>query len=129
MLLIFCNFWFSKLTKKKELSEQKIKKQIETQLPAQLRTLALGALDACKDVRKYFSEKNVVIMDLSTEFHKNTSIPFFIIEKGYKDPCDKLYFATKCMYDFSPKDFLYPWASDEICFCSYLSYFYCKFRG
>lgn len=45
-------FCFFQLTKKKELSEPKIKKQIETQLPSNLRDLALGALEACKDIRK-----------------------------------------------------------------------------
>ncbi|XP_055321035.1 general odorant-binding protein lush-like [Sitodiplosis mosellana] len=67
------------LTKKKELSEPKVRKQIETQLPANLRELALGALEKCKDV-----------------------------QKGYKDPCDRMYYSTKCMYEFSPNNFLYP---------------------
>ncbi|XP_031628177.1 general odorant-binding protein 72-like [Contarinia nasturtii] len=67
------------LTKKNELSEQKVKKQILTQLPVNLRELALGALEACKD-----------------------------IQKGYKDPCDRMYYSTKCLYDYSPDNFLYP---------------------
>ncbi|XP_055321034.1 general odorant-binding protein lush-like [Sitodiplosis mosellana] len=70
---------FGTLTKKNDISEAKVRKQIETTLPVNLRAFALGALDACKDV-----------------------------QKNYKDPCDKSYYSTKCMYDFSPKDFLYP---------------------
>lgn len=84
------------------MSEVKVKKQIETQLPPNLRELALGALEACKDVRKYSIEQ---IHSFPYEnFH------FFIpsLEKNYKDHCDKLYYSTKCMYTFSPEHFLYP---------------------
>lgn len=73
-----------------------MKKQIETQLPQNLRALALGALNACKDIRKQ-----------SDHSFYRTLIDFSFSEKGYKDPCDKMYYSTKCMYDFSPKDFLY----------------------
>lgn len=47
--------WFQ-LTKKKELSEVRARKQIETQLPINLRPLALGALETCKDIRKFLDE-------------------------------------------------------------------------
>lgn len=42
------------LNKKNELVEARVRRQIETQLPASLRPLALGALETCKDVRKLF---------------------------------------------------------------------------
>lgn len=54
--------FFLQLTKKNEVSETKVRKQIETQLPVHLRQLALGALDACKDVRKYFNSNFYLII-------------------------------------------------------------------
>lgn len=30
------------------------------------------------------------------------------IEYQYKDGCDKSFYMTKCMYDYSPVDFMYP---------------------
>lgn len=83
-----------------------MKKQIENQLPTSLRELALGALETCKDICKSI-EKISGIHNWSNAISLQQC--FFFTAKDYKDPCDKMYYSTKCMYDYSPKDFLYPW--------------------
>lgn len=42
------------MTKKNELSESKIKTQIEVMLPVDMRDHAFKALEHCKTVRKYY---------------------------------------------------------------------------
>lgn len=73
-------FAFTQLDKKKEVSEQKTRKQIDTMLPENLRKLAHETLNVCKDV-----------------------------QKKYKDHCDKTFFTVKCLYEYSPGNFFYPW--------------------
>lgn len=79
------------LNKKNELVEARVRRQIETQLPASLRPLALGALETCKDVRKLFEFQLKVspIMNIFSFFR------CIFKEKGYKDPCDRMYYSTK----------------------------------
>lgn len=46
-------FKIKQLNKKNELIEAKVKQQIDTVLPAQLRDQARKTLEACKDIRKF----------------------------------------------------------------------------
>uniref|UniRef100_A0ABK9MWX9 Uncharacterized protein n=1 Tax=Glossina morsitans morsitans TaxID=37546 RepID=A0ABK9MWX9_GLOMM len=67
------------LTKKGELSAQKALAQIPMILPVEMQKVALASLEHCKD-----------------------------IQKNYKDPCDRLFFTTKCVYEYAPDDFTFP---------------------
>lgn len=67
------------LSKKNEISPQKALSQIENLLPTELKEHSIKTFEACKDV-----------------------------QKGYKEACDRIYYTTKCMYDFNPEKFLFP---------------------
>uniref|UniRef100_A0A1A9ZKM4 Uncharacterized protein n=1 Tax=Glossina pallidipes TaxID=7398 RepID=A0A1A9ZKM4_GLOPL len=67
------------LTKKGELSAQKALAQIPMILPVEMQEIALASLEHCKD-----------------------------IQKNYKDSCDRLFFTTKCVYEYAPDDFTFP---------------------
>lgn len=67
------------LSKKNEISTQKTLSQIENLLPTELKEFSLKVFEACKDV-----------------------------QKGYKDGCDRVFYTTKCMYEFSPERFMFP---------------------
>lgn len=82
-----------------------MRKQIETQLPVHLRALALGALEACKDVRTYF-KSNSFLFTLSFPCFSHAN--FYLAEKAYKDACDRIFFSTKCVYEFNPEEFMFP---------------------
>uniref|UniRef100_A0A1A9WSM4 Uncharacterized protein n=1 Tax=Glossina brevipalpis TaxID=37001 RepID=A0A1A9WSM4_9MUSC len=62
-----------------ELSVSKALAQIPMILPPDMQDIAKASLEACKDV-----------------------------QKDYKDSCDRLFFITKCVYEFSPSDFVFP---------------------
>ncbi|KAI9588338.1 hypothetical protein GQX74_004183 [Glossina fuscipes] len=68
-----------RLTKKGELSAQKALAQIPMILPTEMQEVAIASLEHCKDV-----------------------------QKNYKDPCDRMFFITKCVYEFAPDDFTFP---------------------
>lgn len=123
--------WFSnfvsilQLNKKSELIESKVRQQIDTLLPIHLRDLAHRTLTACKDVRMYSYVPVLIIFlhfivsqcHICSECH--SIVPFFHIfgalslEYQYKDVCDKSFYLTKCMYEFSPADFMYPWCAGD----------------
>jgi hypothetical protein len=67
-------------------------------LPVELKETARKVLEACKDVRKFF---HIFI------FFNNKQLVNFP-DKQYKDGCDKIYYSTKCMYDFDPSAFVFP---------------------
>ncbi|KAL9908828.1 lush [Glossina fuscipes fuscipes] len=67
------------LTKKGELSAQKALAQIPMILPTEMQEIAIASLEHCKDV-----------------------------QKNYKDPCDRMFFITKCVYEFAPDEFTFP---------------------
>jgi len=67
------------LTRKNEISAQKTLSQIENLIPLEIKDHSLKVFEACKDV-----------------------------QKGYKEPCDRTFYTTKCMYDISPEKFLFP---------------------
>lgn len=66
-------------TKKGDIDMKKSMNQIESLIPVEIRDHARAALNACKEV-----------------------------SKGYKDPCDKVFFSAKCSYDFGPDQFMFP---------------------
>lgn len=70
------------LDRKNQLSAQKIQTQIDTMMPSELKQTAQLSLDACKDS---------------------------FINSKTKDACERTFYSTKCMYDFDPANFLYPW--------------------
>lgn len=67
------------LSKKNELSHQKMVAQIEKLLPLEMKEQAMSTWMACKDV-----------------------------QSNYKEPCERLFYSTKCMYDFNPEKFMFP---------------------
>lgn len=66
-------------TKKGDLDMKKSMTQVDNVLPDEIKEHARAALNACKDV-----------------------------PKGYKDPCEKLFYTAKCSYDFGPDKFMFP---------------------
>ncbi|XP_073843161.1 lush [Musca autumnalis] len=67
------------VTKKGDFSIPKATAQIPIILPKEIQAEAIEALNNCKDV-----------------------------QKDYKDPCDKMYFTTKCLYYSNPKVYKFP---------------------
>lgn len=67
------------LSKKGEISAQKTLGQIENLIPTEIKEHSLKVFEACKDV-----------------------------QNSYKEPCDRTFFTTKCMYEFNPEKFLFP---------------------
>lgn len=67
------------LTKKNEISYQKVLGQINNLLPEEMRDNSRKVLEHCKDV-----------------------------QNAYKDSCEKVFYTTKCMYDFNPAAFMFP---------------------
>lgn len=75
---------------------------MEMMLPPELKEPAIAAIMACKDVRK-----------CATNINENGTrvvgiIIFFFSEFGYKDPCDRTFYSTKCVYDYDPGQFMFP---------------------
>lgn len=68
------------ISKKNEISYQKVLAQIENLLPDEIKENSRKVLEECKDV-----------------------------QNGYKDSCDKVFYTTKCMYDYNPAAFMFPW--------------------
>lgn len=66
------------LNKKNDVSEQKAMSQLNL-MPPELKDHMMKVFDICKDAGK-----------------------------GYKDPCDKTFYNTKCFYDLDPEKFLFP---------------------
>lgn len=67
------------LSKKNEISYQKVLNQINNLLPDELKENSRKVLENCKDV-----------------------------QNGFKDACDKVFYTTKCMYEFNPAEFIFP---------------------
>ncbi|XP_061400427.1 general odorant-binding protein lush [Musca vetustissima] len=67
------------LTKKGEFSISKATAQIPIILPKELQEVAKEALNSCKDV-----------------------------QKDYKDPCDRVFYTTKCVYHYRPSVYKFP---------------------
>lgn len=66
--------------KKSEISESKTLNQIDNVFPTEMKENSRKVFEACKH-----------------------------IQFNYKDPCDRVYYSTKCMYDFNPATFVFPW--------------------
>ena len=79
MCYIACIYQMSQVVKNNKLNYEASLKQIDIMYPPELKDTAKGALEACKDIAK-----------------KN------------KDLCEASYKTAKCMYEYSPKDFLFP---------------------
>ena len=67
------------LSKKNEISAQKMQSQIDNLLPDELKEHAKAIMEACLSSQKGISEK-----------------------------CDRLFKFTRCMYDLDPDKFMYP---------------------
>lgn len=70
------------LDRKNQFSVPKIQTQIDTVMPIEMKETAIRVLDACKGT---FTNPKI------------------------KDSCEKVFISTKCMYDFDPASFMYPW--------------------
>lgn len=88
------------MTKKKEFNEAKVVQQANLQLPPEIRDIALKTFEACKGVRELSIEKQQCGSDNGI---------FLFPEKQYKDPCDRVYYVSKCGYEFNPKGFIFAW--------------------
>ncbi|KAI8122268.1 General odorant-binding protein lush [Lucilia cuprina] len=67
------------VTKKGDFSISKATAQIPIILPPEIQDIAKAALASCKE-----------------------------IQKDYKESCERIFYVTKCVRDFSPKDFKFP---------------------
>jgi hypothetical protein len=67
------------LSKKNEISEQKMMSQIDNLLPLELKQHSLAAWSACKTK-----------------------------QQGIVDKFDRIFVLTKCFYDFNPTKFMFP---------------------
>lgn len=87
------------LGKKGEISAAKTLKQIDTLVPNDMQKDARLSFDACINVRK-----------LGLTFWKFQFCDCFFLfsEKDYKDSCDKVFYTSKCTYEFNPAIFLFP---------------------
>lgn len=65
--------------KKSEISAQKTINQIDNVFPTEWKENSRKVFEHCKE-----------------------------IQTNYKDLCDKVFYSTKCMYDFNPKEFRFP---------------------
>nr|QGW50689.1 odorant-binding protein 25 [Propsilocerus akamusi] len=67
------------LSKRNEISAQKMLSQIENLMPVEVKYHMQKAFEACKDV-----------------------------QNSYTKPCDRTFFIAKCMYEFNPNKFIFP---------------------
>ncbi|XP_037814866.1 general odorant-binding protein lush isoform X2 [Lucilia sericata] len=67
------------VTKKGDFSITKAVAQIPIILPPEIQDVAKAALNSCKE-----------------------------IQKDYKESCERIFYVTKCVRDYSPKDFKFP---------------------
>lgn len=65
--------------KKSEISEQKTINQIDNVFPTEMKENSRKVFEVCKNV-----------------------------QFNYKDPCDRVFYSTKCMYEFNPEKFVFP---------------------
>ncbi|KAG5681584.1 hypothetical protein PVAND_011000 [Polypedilum vanderplanki] len=77
---VFCVAQMSGImSKKNEISEQKILSQIENLLPVELKQNSIAVWNACKSK-----------------------------QQGIPDKLDRIFVLTKCFYDFNPEKFVFP---------------------
>ena len=75
----FCVAQMAGTMKKNEISEQKTLNQIDNVFPTEMKENSRRMFEACRTV-----------------------------QSNYKDPCDRVFYSTKCMYEFSPNTFVFP---------------------
>lgn len=107
-------YWDLQLSKKKEFIDAKMRTQAMVILPTELQDYALRAWDACKTVRKCFCFLNNRIIFLFL-LYCLLCIYYVVIEKDYKDPCDRAFYTFKCSYSVEPVKFTFAWARNK-CF-------------
>ncbi|CAK1582852.1 unnamed protein product [Parnassius mnemosyne] len=79
MCYIACIYTTTQLVKNNKLSHDAVIKQVDMMFPPEMRALVKAAAVNCKDVGK-----------------------------NYKDICEVSYWTAKCMYEFDPKNFVFP---------------------
>ncbi|KPJ06553.1 General odorant-binding protein 19a [Papilio machaon] len=79
MCYIACVYSMSQVVKNNKLNYEALIKQVDVMFPAEMRDAVKAAAANCKDVGK-----------------------------KYKDICEASYWTAKCMYDFDPKNFVFP---------------------
>lgn len=77
--------------------------QMDVMLPPDMKEPAKEAIMACKDVRKCIEFWSLEFVILSIY-----NLSLFNIEFNYKDPCDRTYYSTKCIFDYNPPLFMFP---------------------
>ncbi|KNC24540.1 General odorant-binding protein lush, partial [Lucilia cuprina] len=96
------------VTKKGDFSISKATAQIPIILPPEIQDIAKAALASCKEIRKC---KNTTITNKNAYIIIKFLRKFYILfnaEKDYKESCERIFYVTKCVRDFSPKDFKFP---------------------
>ncbi|XP_028025254.1 general odorant-binding protein 72-like isoform X1 [Bombyx mandarina] len=79
MCYIACIYTVTQVVKNNKLSYDAVIKQVDVMFPAEMRPAVKAAAENCKDISKTF-----------------------------KDICEASYWTAKCMYDFDPKNFVFP---------------------
>ncbi|XP_022112386.1 general odorant-binding protein 72 [Pieris rapae] len=79
MCYVACIYTMTQVIKNNKLSYDAVIKQIDTMFPVEMRDAVKASATHCKD-----------------------------ISKKYKDICESAYWTAKCMYDYDPKNFIFP---------------------
>ncbi|XP_049874887.1 general odorant-binding protein 19a-like [Pectinophora gossypiella] len=79
MCYMACIYTMMQVIKNGKLSPEAVMKQVDIMFPPEMKEPVKIAVENCKDVAK-----------------------------KYKDICETSYYASKCMYEFDPKNFFFP---------------------
>uniref|UniRef100_A0A0K8TUS9 Antennal Binding Protein X n=1 Tax=Epiphyas postvittana TaxID=65032 RepID=A0A0K8TUS9_EPIPO len=79
MCYVACVYTMTQVVKNNKLSYEAVIKQVDMMFPPEMRDAVKAAAEKCKD-----------------------------ISKKYKDICEASYWTAKCMYEFDPKNFVFP---------------------
>ncbi|KAL0828872.1 hypothetical protein ABMA28_003778 [Loxostege sticticalis] len=79
MCYIACVYSMTQVVKNNKLSYEAVIKQVDMMFPPEMKDAVKASAAHCKD-----------------------------ISKKYKDICEASYWTAKCMYDFDPKNFVFP---------------------